>query len=93
MDSDEYGTASAKALTSAALYQYFGGGSSGMAAVAVAISLYDSFKADKYGTTSANQNFNYHPKLNFNDNQKYQKKLVANDNYENIFMLLINKNA
>jgi len=28
-----------------------------------------------------------------NNNKKPNKKLVANDNYENIFMLLINKNA
>jgi hypothetical protein len=60
-----------------------------------AISAADSsgWSSEEYGTASANQNSSYHPKLNFNDNQKYQKKLVANDNYENIFMLLIDKNA
>ena len=55
--------------------------------------------SDKYGTASANQNFNYHPKLNFNlklnfnNNQKPNKKIVANDNYENIFILSLIKNA
>lgn len=34
MDSDEYGTAAAKALASAALYKHFGGGAQGVAAVA-----------------------------------------------------------
>ena len=40
-----------------------------------AISAADSsgWSSEEYGTTSANQNFNYHPKLNFNDNHKYQK--------------------
>ena len=46
MDSDEYGEAAAKALTSAALYKHFGGGAQGVAAVAAVMSLYDSFKAD-----------------------------------------------
>ena len=46
MDSDEYGTAAAKALTSASLYEHFGGGAQGVAGVAAVISIYDSFKAD-----------------------------------------------
>ena len=60
-----------------------------------AISAADSsgWSSEEYGTSSANQNSSYHPKLNFNDNQKYQKKLVANDNYENIFILSLIKNA
>ena len=49
--------------------------------------------SDEYGTASANQNFNYHPKLDFNDDQKPNKKLVANDNYKNIFILSLIKNA
>ena len=60
-----------------------------------AISAADSsgWSSEEYGTASANQNLNYHPKLNFNNNQKPNKKLVANDNYENIFILSLIKNA
>jgi len=60
-----------------------------------AISAADSsgWSSEEYGTASANQNLNYHPKLNFNNNQKYQNKLVANDNYENIVILSLIKNA
>ena len=60
---------------------------------AIAVALDHKMDSDEYGTASANQNSNYHPKLNFNDNQKYQKKLVANDNYKNIFILSLIKNA
>ena len=60
-----------------------------------AISAADSsgWSSEEYGTASANQNLNYHPKLNFNNNQKPNKKLVANDNYKNIFILSLIKNA
>jgi hypothetical protein len=60
-----------------------------------AISAADSsgWNSEEYGIASTNQNSSYHPKLNFNGNKKPNKKLVANDNYENILILLINKNA